>query len=139
MPAPAAAKPQFVPPPSVQRQSEQDLKQVYSELQRKTETAPMGLGAPKPRTLAEQIATLKAKQKAGEFAHSNMETGFALTGKHLKADCADCHTAPLKETRQASVRQCIACHKSDDVHRGRRPDCAQCHTTNRWSERIRKR
>ncbi len=135
--ATAATSPALQPP--LQQTPAQDMKQLYSELQRKTETAPMGLGAPKPRTLAEQIATLKAKQKAGEFAHSITETGFALTGKHLKADCADCHTAPLKDVRQATVRQCIACHKSDDVHRGRRPDCAQCHTTKRWSEIIRKR
>jgi hypothetical protein len=116
-----------------------DMTSVYTELERKTETAPMGLGAGRPRTLSEQIATFKARQTAGTFAHSLVETGFALTGKHLKAECADCHTAPLAESKRATVRQCIACHKSDDVHRGRRPDCAQCHTTNRWGDRIRRK
>ena len=33
-------------------------------------------------------------------------------------------------------KACIACHKGDDIHRGRRPACAQCHTTNRFSERL---
>ncbi len=94
----------------------------------------MGLGGAKPRTLAEQLADLKAKKIARQFAHSDAETGFALTGKHQKVDCANCHKVPLKEARSTSPRQCLDCHKKDDVHRGRRPDCASCHTTNRWSE-----
>ena len=93
----------------------------------------MALG--KPRSLEEQIATLKAKMRTREFKHSDAETGFALTGKHTRADCTDCHTAPLKEVRSESPRQCVACHKKDDVHKGRRPVCVDCHTTNSFRDR----
>jgi hypothetical protein len=98
----------------------------------------MGLGA-KPRTLAEQIATLKALKDKSDFAHSSAETGFSLTGRHIKVECESCHSSPLRDMRQPEPRACIACHTSDDVHRGRRPDCAQCHTTNRWSQILRRR
>lgn len=107
---------------------------------------PMSLGAPKPAgadggdgaSLTAQIAAFKAKRAAGQFVHSEAETGFALTGKHLKADCADCHNAPMRNSRQSEQRQCIDCHKKDDNHKGRRPDCAKCHTTNRWSQILRR-
>ena len=133
--APVASAPVPVPAtPGASDTSKPDIKSVDSELQRKTEAPPMALGGAKPRSLDEQIALLKARQ----FAHSQAETRFALTGKHLRADCVDCHKVPLRETAQDNPRQCIACHKKDDVHRGRRPDCASCHTTNRWSDRIKK-
>lgn len=113
-----------------------DMTPVYAEL-KMAEPSLMGLGGARPSTLADQIAFLKAKLKAKEFHHSEAETGFALTGRHKAVDCADCHRKPLQDSRQVEVRQCIACHKADDVHRGRRPDCAQCHTPSRWSD-IRK-
>lgn len=121
-----------------------EIDAVYKELARRTEpsaplSSPMALGGARPRTLAEQITAYKTLQTASRFAHSDTETGFALTGRHVKLDCADCHTTPLRESRSTSPRQCVACHKTDDIHRGRRPNCAQCHTTNRWSEIIRKR
>lgn len=92
-----------------------------------------------PRTLPEQIATYKAMQARGAFAHARAETGFALSGKHLKLDCANCHTAPLQGAPSLKPRECLDCHKEDDVHRGRRPKCAQCHTPNNWGEIVRRR
>jgi hypothetical protein len=112
---------------------------AVAELSRRPEAAPMSLGGAKPRTLAEQIEVYKARLKAKTFFHSDAETGFALTGKHTKVDCAACHQAPLSETRSSDPRACVSCHKKDDIHRGRRPDCVQCHTTNRWSEILKKR
>jgi hypothetical protein len=94
----------------------------------------MGLGAGGARTLAEQIELMKARRAAGAFAHAEVETGFALTGRHARLDCTTCHKAPLREARQPNPRQCIDCHRGDDVHHGRRPACADCHTANRWSE-----
>ncbi len=103
---------------------------------------PMGLGgnigALKPSSLDEMFAAFKAKQQTGEFSHSEIETGFGLTGKHLKIECASCHNKPLPATRQNTVaRTCLSCHEKDDNHSGRRPDCSKCHTTNRWKQRIR--
>lgn len=129
--APPAAPAPATPPPA-------EISAVYGELQRRMETPPMALGAGRPRGLAEQIAELKDKQRNGLFKHTEQETGFALTGKHLKVDCASCHTAPLKETASANPRECVACHKKDDVHRGRRPNCGNCHTPTRWSDVIKR-
>jgi Cytochrome c7 and related cytochrome c len=109
---------------------------------RRIEPPTMGLGgnpgALKASSLDEMFASFKAKQQAGEFSHSDIETGFGLTGKHLKIECASCHNKPLPATRQNTVaRTCLSCHEKDDNHSGRRPDCAKCHTTNRWKQRIR--
>jgi hypothetical protein len=91
------------------------------------------------RSLAEQFADFKQRRDSNAFAHNDSETGFALTGKHVKLDCAACHKQPLRETRQPAPRQCVSCHKKDDIHRGRQPACAQCHTTNRWAQIVRRR
>ena len=96
---------------------------IYAELNRLTESQPMGLGAAKGATLAERLASLKSDR----FDHS--KTKFPLTGKHTKVACEDCHTKTIENTPTA----CIACHKKDDIHRGRRPDCARCHTTRNWN------
>ena len=101
---------------------------VFSELGKRFDGPPMALGASKGLPLAARIAQLKAER----FDHGR--TKFPLTGKHVKVACEKCHTKSLEDT----PRQCVACHKKDDVHRGRRNDCAQCHTTNRWTEIIRR-
>lgn len=99
----------------------------------------MGLGGARTRTLAVQIADYKARWQTGLFAHSEAETGFQLAGKHLKADCSGCHAAPLREAPSSNPRACITCHKNDDIHDGRRPDCAHCHTANRWRQILRRK
>jgi len=45
----------------------------------------------------------------------------------------------LTQTRSSNPRACMSCHKEDDVHRGRRPVCANCHTPRSWREIIRRR
>ena len=105
-----------------------DPVQRLAEVAKQIESQPMGLGAAKGATLKERIATLKAER----FDHN--KTKFPLTGKHTKVACEDCHKKSLENT----PKDCIACHKKDDVHRGRRPDCARCHTTNNWGQ-IRRR
>ncbi len=127
----APTTPDALPPPS-------DIAPVYAELKRKTEDSPMALGGAR-RSLTDQIAALKAKMAAKQFFHSESETGFLLSGKHLKLECTQCHAKPLKEEASANPRQCIDCHKKDDVHKGRQPDCASCHTTNRWSQILKRK
>jgi hypothetical protein len=46
-------------------------------------------------SLQEQFAAVKDKRAAGTFHHSGAETGFELSGRHLKAECSACHTKPL--------------------------------------------
>lgn len=141
------------PDPSSNASSNPSSKEAITELERRLDSRPMGLGmtvdsaaamstglgGPGLSTLAEQIPFMKARMAAQQFSHSEMETGFALTGKHLKAECTSCHTAPLRDVRQSVARTCVACHKKDDVHKGRRPQCVDCHTTNRWTQILRRK
>ena len=60
-------------------------------------------------------------------------TGYALSGAHVKADCAKCHV-PGKKWREAPS-ECNACHAKDDVHKGSLgPKCGDCHTEKVWKE-----
>jgi heme exporter protein D len=117
---------------------------VFAELQKRMQSQPMGLGigagGTLPAKLDDQIVHMKALMRAGQFTHSEAETGFALTGKHLKAECTSCHKAPLREVAFSTApRQCLTCHTADDIHKGRRPDCANCHTTNRWTQILKRK
>ena len=56
---------------------------------------------------------------------------FPLVGMHTIAACEACHpTSRYRET----PRDCIACHRADDVHEGRLGDaCVECHSPEGWS------
>ena len=65
-----------------------------------------------------------ADWKTTSFDHD--KTRFPLTGRHLKAVCADCH----KPGRPKAVASCLSCHQSDDVHDGAfGGECQTCHST----------
>ncbi|MGE0701789.1 MAG: hypothetical protein AB7O57_22010, partial [Hyphomicrobiaceae bacterium] len=99
-----------------------------AELARRTaragDTSPLD-----PAAIRQRLAELR---KDPAFNHD--KTRFALTGKHARLTCESCHKTTLKDT----PRQCIDCHRKDDVHRGRRPDCKSCHVTTDWSTIRRK-
>tara|TARA_R110002020_G_scaffold309301_1_gene525079 strand:- start:229399 stop:231114 length:1716 start_codon:yes stop_codon:yes gene_type:complete len=58
------------------------------------------------------------------------QTGFSLIGKHASAECAECH-GPGKPDPAPTT--CVACHRSDDVHKGTNgAACADCHTPKNW-------
>ncbi len=60
-------------------------------------------------------------------------TDYPLRGKHAGTACASCHAANRKF--RDAPRQCAACHKKDDAHRGSLgADCASCHTESGWTE-----
>jgi hypothetical protein len=62
------------------------------------------------------------------FDHST--TGFALTGQHTNATCAQCHANGVY---QGTPTSCVACHASDDAHDGAfGTNCSACHTTSGW-------
>jgi formate-dependent nitrite reductase cytochrome c552 subunit len=94
----------------------------------------MGLGASRKSDAASVMSLTErlAKLKSERFDHNT--TNFPLTGKHTKVDCAGCH----KTTIENNPSTCVACHKKDEPHNGRRPDCAKCHTTNRWTQILRR-
>jgi len=59
-------------------------------------------------------------------------TGFALTGAHKTAGCLTCHAG---QRWKGLGTGCVACHASDDAHRGGRgTNCAQCHSTAGWKQ-----
>ena len=65
--------------------------------------------------------------------HHDTQSAYRLTGGHVRAHCAACHTGMtrFRETPQA----CAACHVRADVHRGGLgPQCQSCHTTARWKD-----
>ena len=61
------------------------------------------------------------------------ETGFALTGGHAEARCEACHAG--NDFKQPLKSDCVACHRSDDVHGGRNGAvCQDCHATKSWAD-----
>ena len=58
-----------------------------------------------------------------------------LEGRHAKLRCETCHLQPAPLGRKAAPlgRDCMACHRKDDVHEGRfGRRCEQCHTNDDW-------
>ena len=56
---------------------------------------------------------------------------FPLAGMHSVAACEACH--PSDRFRE-TPRECIACHRTDDVHEGRLGEsCVECHSPEGWS------
>jgi hypothetical protein len=80
----------------------------------------------------------------GQKSFDHQQTGYALTGKHAKVKCADCHDprritdAAVKEVvgkgRKSMLGApvaCAGCHF--DEHRGQLGnDCARCHDAAAW-------
>lgn len=55
---------------------------------------------------------------------------FPLAGMHTVAACEACH--PDGRYRE-TPRECIACHRTDDVHQGRLGErCVDCHSPEGW-------
>jgi hypothetical protein len=83
----------------------------------------------------DQCQTCHGMEKWGKISFDHdRDTKYALTGKHEKASCSGCHKGSLK-TKVA--KECIACHKFDDVHKGsKEAKCEGCHTTSSWKSDI---
>jgi hypothetical protein len=66
--------------------------------------------------------------KTTNFDHGR--ANFPLTGRHLTVKCEACHASPkFKDAR----KECVACHRKQDVHKRRLgADCASCHTARDW-------
>lgn len=71
-----------------------------------------------------------------DFDHQR-GTNFALEGRHAKLRCDSCHTQIAPPDRKAAPlgRDCMACHRKDDVHEGRfGRRCEQCHGNDDWKQ-----
>lgn len=70
------------------------------------------------------------KWKSIRFDHDR-NTRFPLRGEHRKVACDACHVGDLYADKLKS--DCVACHKSDDAHKGELgPRCGRCHTEQGW-------
>jgi hypothetical protein len=57
-------------------------------------------------------------------------TRFPLVGLHVAVPCEQCHLT--REYRDVG-KECVDCHKKDDVHKGSLgKDCGRCHSSNGW-------
>ncbi len=68
----------------------------------------------------------------GVFDHDATE--FPLDGKHARTRCEGCHEGAHDLAGfDAAPHECVACHRRDDAHHGKRGDqCGDCHTTTAW-------
>jgi hypothetical protein len=58
-------------------------------------------------------------------------TRFHLVGLHASVACEECH---VNRAYRGTARECLACHKTQDVHKGHLgKECASCHNPNGWS------
>ncbi len=70
--------------------------------------------------------------KPSTFNH-DVDTKYALRGKHQKTACKDCHTGNLY--KEKTSQECYACHKKDDKHKeSLGKNCASCHTEKNWKD-----
>lgn len=66
-----------------------------------------------------------------ERKFDHRQTDFPLLGKHQGKSCNSCHK-PGRKFRQAAT-ECVACHKTDDKHRGNLgARCDNCHSVDNW-------
>lgn len=80
--------------------------------------------------LGEACADCHTPQRWSETRFDHGETDFPLRGGHESLACNRCH---LQQRYQDTPKACVACHRSNDVHRGRNGEaCADCHNETRW-------
>ncbi|RLJ22440.1 cytochrome C [bacterium endosymbiont of Escarpia laminata] len=66
------------------------------------------------------------------FDHDR-DTKYKLQYRHRKLACNSCHKGPLYKKKLE--KDCYACHRLDDVHRGvNGRECHNCHSIKGWAE-----
>lgn len=77
----------------------------------------------------ERCHTPAGWQQSAKFEHDLSR--FPLLGLHAVAPCESCH---LNAEFRKVGRECLACHKADDKHKGALGrECASCHNPNGWT------
>ncbi len=70
--------------------------------------------------------------KPSSFNH-DLDTKYALRGKHHSVACKECHSGTLY--KEKTPQECWACHKKDDKHKDTLGHlCQTCHTEKSWKE-----
>lgn len=87
------------------------------------------------KKLGEDCGACHAVQSWGRttFDHRQATDGrYPLTGAHARTDCVLCHAG---ERYKDTANTCVACHRIDDAHGGRRGTaCGDCHDTGSWKQ-----
>jgi len=66
-----------------------------------------------------------------KFDHDR-DTDYPLKGGHKRTTCRACHQ---QDIHRSLDRSCVACHRNDDVHRGRYgKKCQDCHNLDKWAD-----
>lgn len=87
-----------------------------------------------------------AEGAAAKFDHR--KAGWTLEGKHTDTKCEACHATKYRVGEAATLsarksnagwvgleRDCVSCHKTDDVHDGALDaSCESCHDAARWDK-----
>jgi hypothetical protein len=76
----------------------------------------------------EQCHTTSGWRSSVTFDHDL--TNYPLVGLHVAVPCEQCH---LTRAYRDVGKECIDCHKKDDVHKGNLgKECTRCHSPNGW-------
>lgn len=70
------------------------------------------------------------------FDHQR-QTDYPLESGHATVTCEACHNRPAPSGKPAAPlqRQCVACHRQDDIHAGDLGQrCEQCHRATTWKQ-----
>ncbi|HEY9051971.1 MAG TPA: cytochrome c3 family protein [Gammaproteobacteria bacterium] len=69
------------------------------------------------------------------FFDHDKKTKFPLQGRHKQTLCGACHTGTANIYKEKPDKTCFACHKSDDIHKGKNGEkCEQCHSPVSWKK-----
>ena len=85
-------------------------------------------------------AKMPANTAGGTFSHD--KTRFPLTGKHMSADCKQCHLKNGKEIYKfpdLPVKSCLLCHQSSHSTAFLKKfgsKCTSCHNTEKWEDAV---
>lgn len=89
------------------------------------------------KALGEDCASCHVVASWGKtnFDHARAsDPGYPLTGAHARVGCGLCHAGQRYENTPTT---CVACHRIDDTHQGRRgTECQSCHNTTAWKEQT---
>lgn len=87
---------------------------------------------PHKERLGKECTKCHSQNNWAELSFDHDKTKFKLTGKHKNTSCNSCH---INNKYKNTPKECISCHKVDDVHRGDNGNkCAKCHNTQSWKK-----
>ncbi len=82
--------------------------------------------------LGEQCADCHGSESWNKSEFDHDKTKFPLKGGHRETLCSGCHLNPHYEK---TPKECVSCHRTDDVHRnGYKEKCDSCHNNEGWKK-----